>query len=135
MFLAMVFIQAVVMPVIGASEFGDVYFGLSQVYMGVFMGAAMVAIDGWMYPYAVVPWWLWVVIAGLMVSSVIAYRWQLFVTDKAFLQDMIPHHSMALVMAKKKAKSTDPFVSRLAAQILIGQTKEIVDMKRHLATI
>jgi hypothetical protein len=56
-------------------------------------------------------------------------RQQVLINDVQFLNGMIPHHSMAVLMAKKiKEKSKDPRVLQLADQIIQSQTKEITLM-------
>lgn len=50
--------------------------------------------------------------------------------DKAFLEEMIPHHQMAVMMANMLKISTNrPEMQKLADNIIAAQTKEINDMK------
>ena len=50
--------------------------------------------------------------------------------DKAFIKEMIPHHQMAVVMAKMlEQASTRPEMKKLAQDIITAQTKEIEMMK------
>lgn len=49
--------------------------------------------------------------------------------DKHFIEQMIPHHDGAVVMAKLALeKSKRPEIKTLASAIIVGQTKEIEDM-------
>lgn len=49
--------------------------------------------------------------------------------DKAFLEEMIPHHEMAVMMANMLKVSTNrPEMQKLADNIIAAQTKEINDM-------
>ena len=50
--------------------------------------------------------------------------------DKAFLEEMIPHHQMAVMMANMLDIATNrPEMKKLASDITSAQTKEINDMK------
>lgn len=50
--------------------------------------------------------------------------------DKAFLEEMIPHHQMAVMMANMLDQGTNrPEMEKLAGDIIDAQTKEINDMK------
>lgn len=60
-------------------------------------------------------------------------RNQTFVNDKQFLKGMIPHHSMAIMMAKKiKNKTKDKKIITLANSIINNQEKEILLIKNLL---
>ena len=129
MFVTMVLLQVFVMPFVMVANPADVYFSRNQVYMGAFMGAAMVAVDGAVYGHL-----SWVGIVGVLVVAalaVVAYRRQWTIDDKQYLRDMIPHHSMAILSSRPRVQSSDPRIARLAEQILIAQTREIAEM-RHL---
>lgn len=53
-------------------------------------------------------------------------RTQFLVDDKQFLNGMIPHHSMAILMARNiKTKTKDTRIKKLADDIIIAQAKEI----------
>ena len=57
-------------------------------------------------------------------------------TDRAFLQLMIPHHAMAVVMADTEARQgTDAQLKQLATSIVAGQAKEIGQMQTLLGTV
>ena len=50
--------------------------------------------------------------------------------DKAFIEEMIPHHQMAVMMAQMLEQSTDrPEMKQLAKEIIAAQTKEIESMR------
>lgn len=50
--------------------------------------------------------------------------------DKAFIEEMIPHHQMAVMMAEMLAAATERAeMKKLAADIITAQTKEIDDMR------
>ena len=73
---------------------------------------------------------------SVIVVSLIAIRNQWFVSDAQFLTGMIPHHSMAIHMAKSiKNKTTDPRVYELANNIIHAQTSEIKLMNHLLQSL
>ena len=50
--------------------------------------------------------------------------------DKAFIEQMIPHHQMAVMMANMLLRSTDrPEMKQLAQDIIEAQTREINQMR------
>jgi hypothetical protein len=65
-------------------------------------------------------------IAGIGLLAV--NRSQAAIGDVAFMQSMIPHHSIAINNARK-AHITDLRVRKLADGIIKGQVKEIAEMK------
>ena len=51
--------------------------------------------------------------------------------DKAFIEEMIPHHQMAVMMANMLEGNTDRLeMKKLAADIISAQTKEIDQMRK-----
>ena len=63
------------------------------------------------------------------------YRKQVWVGDKAYLSEMIQHHSMAILTSEEILKKTENNkVADLANQIVQTQTKEIDEMKELIST-
>ena len=55
--------------------------------------------------------------------------------DKAFIEEMIPHHQMAVMMAQMLENSTNrPEMKKLAQDIITAQTKEINQMREWYKT-
>ena len=55
--------------------------------------------------------------------------------DKAFIEEMIPHHQMAVMMAEMLENSTTrPEMKKLAQDIITAQTKEINQMREWYKT-
>lgn len=120
------------MPFVGAVSLSHVYFSVGQAWMGAAMGAAMAAVGGLLpgHPHGSLALWEWLTIAAIGIVAIAGWRWQLFVDDREWLHDMIPHHSMALVTSRGRlASSTDPRISRLAQEIIMTQEREIATMK------
>jgi FlaA1/EpsC-like NDP-sugar epimerase len=75
-----------------------------------------------------------VVGALLGVLLLFANRTQALVGDVAFMESMIPHHSIAINNARK-ASISDPRVRELADAIIQAQVLEIAAMERLIADI
>jgi uncharacterized protein (DUF305 family) len=57
-------------------------------------------------------------------------------TDRAFVAEMIPHHTSAVAMARvAEQRGRSPFVKQLAADIVRTQTVEIGTMRRRDAAL
>ncbi len=132
----MIAIQTFIMPFVMVAERDHVEFSLTQAYMGAFMGACMVAVDGLaMSGHAPLPWYGWLSTITIGVLAATAYRQQWFINDRGYLRDMIPHHSMALVTSTARLETHDPRVQRLAEQITMTQQREIREMRHILADV
>ena len=61
------------------------------------------------------------------------YKYQVFVSDQQYLNEMIEHHSMAIFTSEQiLQKSTNKDVLYLANNIINNQQKEIKEMKKNL---
>ena len=71
-----------------------------------------------------------------LVIFVYLYRNQLYIYDKDYLNEMIEHHSMALLTSEEILQKTgSERVKRLAENIISTQEKEIEYMEQLAATI
>ena len=96
--------------------------------MGAVMAIVMLGFMWSMYPGTrrkiAVMAGAFVVAVGLLALN----RSQRLIDDVAFMQAMIPHHSVAINNARK-ARIADPRVRKLADQIISSQVREIREMK------
>ena len=129
MFFGMITLQVFAMPYLMADRPAHVYFSVTQGWLGAAMGAAMVALGGALHP---MPWWAWLLCVVIGIASVLGYRWQILVTDREYLHDMIPHHSMAILTSRARIASKNPLIARLAEQIAVSQKREIGEMRAML---
>jgi hypothetical protein len=75
----------------------------------------------------------YVVLFGLLFITIIMYRQQKGVDDKNYLNEMIEHHSMALLTSKAIVdKTKDNRVKNLAQNIMKSQQSEINYMRQIL---
>lgn len=78
-----------------------------------------------------------VVLTGAALAAVtllVVNRNQTLIDDTAFMESMIPHHSIAINNARK-ASISDPRVRELADEIIEAQVREIAQMKLLLRDI
>lgn len=130
MFGGMIALQVFAMPYLMADRPAHVYFSVTQAWLGAAMGAAMVALGGAVHP---MPWWAWLLCLLVAIAACVGYRWQILVSDREYLHDMIPHHSMAILTSRPRISSPSPLIARLAEQIATAQKREIGEMQALLA--
>jgi uncharacterized protein (DUF305 family) len=70
------------------------------------------------------------VVAALLIfmGTLFLLRSQATVGDVAYMEAMIPHHSIA-IMTSNRAQISDPRVRKLADKIIESQQREIAEMK------
>lgn len=109
-----------------------VFFSWTRVFMAMIMGGVMTAVMMafmWkMYPDKRTNQAVLGVAAALFVAGLALVRSQATVGDVAYMQAMIPHHSIA-VLTSSRARIEDPRVRKLADGIIEAQVREIEEMK------
>ena len=111
-----------------------------KVYLSVIMGLIMVLVE-WILMIPVhhnIPffWLTLLLFLGSILFFIYLYRSQVLIGDKEFLNDMIEHHSMAILTSEEILKKTkNPEVEKLAKGIIQTQTKEIDEMKGIVESI
>ena len=127
MFLSMMILHLWAMPAMMLDSWADHQISLNQIYVATAMSLAMVLIEGFMHP---LPSWGWFLcVLGIFVCYKAA-RGQWWVDNKAWIRDMIPHHSMAVHTSKAiLQKTSSPHIKSLASTILETQITEIERMR------
>ena len=75
-------------------------------------------------------------ISIVLVTFIYLYRKQVAINDKQYLEEMIEHHSMALLTSEKILEKTDNYnVTKIAKNIIQRQNDEIVFMQGLLQDI
>lgn len=117
------------------NKFADIHNNLNEFYMAMIMTAPMLIFElllmGAMYPNKKLNL---IILTGSVVALVVFFlfvRQQSAITDKQFLQSMIPHHSSAILMCQN-ATLTDPEIQNLCDSIIEGQQSEIDQMEAIL---
>jgi len=135
MFLGSFIIQYFLMSSIMSNSFENIRNSLGKVYLSVIMGLYMMGLEIMMHDhyYSVFSTKYYVIIGGLLCIFIYLYKTQKYITDKQYLEEMIEHHSMALLTSNEILKKTDNYnVSKLAKNIIQKQEDEIRDMKEIL---
>lgn len=107
----------------------DIRFNLNDVYMALAMTGSMFILMGIYYQS------IKLIIVGLssLVTALICIRKQLFINKNRFLNSMIPHHSMAIMMTKQLQEKKEDLpveLNTLLNNIITTQEQEIVIMKK-----
>lgn len=100
--------------------------------MATIMGLVMILLEGLMHP---MPVWAWLATIALLGVCAVGIRSQWGIRDIDYLQEMIPHHSMALFTSQHRLKNpnTGPSVRQLASEIVKTQEDEITLMTNMVA--
>lgn len=114
------------------NDISDVRFNLNDFYMSVMMIGGMFFFMSIYYKSIK----LALVGIGVILIALLLIRKQLFINTERFIQSMIPHHSMAIMMSKRfleKKKSRE--IGDLAQNIISTQKDEIQFMKEFVKNI
>jgi len=135
MFITSFIIQYYVMSFImtNKSEYFTNSYG--KMYIAVIMSLLMLLSEVYMHDstYNVFSYKLYLLFIFVSFIFVYLYRTQAFIYDKQYLEEMIEHHSMALLTSNKILEKTDRYdVAKLAKNIIQTQTDEIDIMNNIL---
>jgi len=76
------------------------------------------------------------IFGGLLIAVIFLYRIQFGIYDKSYLNEMIEHHSMALLTSDAILKKTNnSYVADIAQRIYNTQIKEIHEMQNLLKMV
>lgn len=135
MFVASFVIQYFGMSVITTNSLTDVTNSVGKVYLSVIMALLMLAAEVMMHDhqYNVMSARTYVGIFGFAALFVFLYKKQIGINDRQYLEEMIEHHSMALLTSKRiLEKSSDYNVVKIAKNIIQTQQDEIIEMRAVL---
>jgi len=138
MFIGSFIIQYFLMSSIMANRMENITNSLGKVYLSIIMGLYMMGLEIMMHDhhYGVFSMKYYIFIGSLLGLFVYLYRTQKYITDKQYLEEMIEHHSMALLTSNKILEKTDNYnVSKLAKNIIQKQEDEIREMKEILKNL
>jgi hypothetical protein len=135
MMLLSFFIQYYVMSVIMTNDMANIRNSLGKAYMSGIMALLMGIVEVAMNDYymKMISSKYYIVLFILLGILYYMYTTQQYIYDRDYLNEMIEHHSMALVTSGEILKKTsDPKVKILASKIINTQQDEIQYMKRLL---
>ena len=132
MFVSSFVIQYFFMSTIMIEKLADFTFNKSKVYMSIIMGLFMGLVEVIMHDhqYGVFSKKMYLGLVVLLSFFIYVYRKQVSVDDKQYLEEMIEHHSMAVLTSRRIIEKTDDYkVSKIAKDILRRQNDEIVAIR------
>lgn len=135
MFVASFAIQYLFMNTIMVNSRAEITNSLGKAYISVIMALLMVSSEVMMHDhqYSVLSTRTYVGIFGFVAIFIYLYRNQIGIGDKQYLEEMIEHHSMALLTSSRILEKTNNYnVAKLAKNILQKQQDEIIEMQSVL---
>lgn len=126
-------IQIFIMSFIMTNSYNNITFSIGKFYISVIMALFMGILEVLMYDIHMgfVSLFYYLPLMFVLFIFIYLYRTQEFINDKDYLQEMIEHHSMALLTSDEILQKTkSEKVKKLAETILINQEKEIEYMKQ-----
>lgn len=125
MFVIMIFSGLLSTMNVWADKLSDIRLSLNDLYMVLLMA-------GWMLVFMAIfysdttPLIVGLTITGL---ALLCIRKQFMISEKQFINGMIPHHSMAVHMSRRLLSKGAPQLGEFASGIIDQQEKEIEFMK------
>jgi hypothetical protein len=110
----------------------DITKSRGKIYMSLIMATLMSLLEIFMHDIYnfMFSWYYYLFFIVLLIALIFIYKKQLFIDDKNYLEEMIEHHSMALLTSGEiVGKTTDDKVKLLATNIIKTQEREIEQMK------
>ena len=128
-------IQMIVMSNIMTNSYKNITFSLGKFYMSVIMALLMGLLEVLMYDNHMntLSVYYYLTLFFVLVTFIYLYRNQIYINDKYYLNEMIEHHSMALLTSEEILQKTNSErVKKLAENIISTQEKEIEYMRQLL---
>jgi hypothetical protein len=128
-------IQYWLMTPIMVNNFDSITNNFGKLYMSFIMALYMLLLSVMMndYQYNKISFNWYLTLIVLLAAMIYAYRNQIGINDKQYLEGMIEHHSMAILTSKEILnKSEDYNVLKLAKTIVQQQENEINKMREMI---
>jgi len=128
-------IQMFVMSFIMTNAASNITFSRGKFYMSVIMAVLMGLLEVSMFDYHMKTFsvFYYLSLFFMLVVFIYLYRNQVYIEDKDYLEEMIEHHSMALLTSDEILQKTkSERVKKLAENIISTQEKEIAYMRQLL---
>ena len=133
MMISSFIIQLIVMSSIMTNSYKNITFSVGKFYMAVIMAILMGLTEVLMFDthMKTVSGIYYLSLFFVLVVFVYLYRNQVYIEDKDYLNEMIEHHSMALLTSEEILQKThSERVKKLAENIIVTQEKEIEYMRQ-----
>jgi hypothetical protein len=138
MFIVSFLIQYFFMSTITVNSFKNITNSYGKIYLSIIMAFSMILSEVLLHDhhYGVVSIKSYFVILSMMCLFIYLYRNQVAIGDKQYLNEMIEHHSMALLTSEKILEKTDNYnVAKIAKYIRQQQQDEINSMRSLIQEI
>ena len=126
-------IQFIVMSCIMTNSYKNITFSVGKFYMSVIMALLMGLLEVFMFDIhmRIISLYYYLILFFMLSIFIYLYRNQIYIEDKDYLQEMIEHHSMAVLTSEEILQKTQSErVKKLAETILTTQEKEIEYMRQ-----
>ena len=133
MMISSFIIQLIVMSSIMTDSYKNITFSIGKFYMAVIMAILMGLTEVLMFDthMKTVSGIYYLSLFFVLVVFVYLYRNQVYIEDKDYLNEMIEHHSMAILTSEEILQKThSERVKKLAENIIVTQEKEIEYMRQ-----
>ena len=121
------------MSIFMTDSYKNITFSIGKFYMAVIMAVLMGLTEVLMFDthMKTVSGIYYLSLFFVLVMFVYLYRNQVYIEDKDYLNEMIEHHSMALLTSEEILQKThSERVKKLAENIIVTQEKEIEYMRQ-----
>lgn len=130
-------IQYYGMSFITVSNINDITNSLGKFYlssiMAIMMGIVEVSMHDFTNTNKMIHWNYYFVLFLLLSVAYLLYVYQIGISDKEYLKEMIEHHSMALLTSEEIENKTSNYkIKKLAHDIISSQSDQIEYMKKLL---
>ena len=130
-FISMFLVQYAFMSFIMTDKIENITNSIGKVYMSTIMGLIMVIMMNHTFDIQ-----QFTIFGGLLIVVLFLYKIQFGINDKNYLNEMIEHHSMALLTSEAIIKKTNnSYVADIAQRIRNTQEKEIYEMRNLVKMI
>ena len=126
-------IQFIVMSCIMTNSYKNITFSVGKFYMSVIMALLMGLLEVFMFDIhmRIISLYYYLILFFMLSIFIYLYRNQIYIEDKDYLQEMIEHHSMAVLTSEEILQKTQSErIKKLAETILTTQEKEIEYMRQ-----
>ena len=138
MFVASFVIQYFIMSFIMTNSIKNIKNSTGKIYISLIMALLMSLVEVGMHDVFnfMISTKYYGLLVSLLIIFTVLYKKQIFINDKSYLEEMIEHHSMALLTSNaiiNKTKNTN--IKQLAENIVKTQNKEIEAMNAIIKEI
>ena len=131
-------LQYYIMSIITTNSLDNVHNSLGKAYSSAIMAIIMSILEVIMYDLShkmlTITYSYYIPLFTALITFIWLYRTQIGVNDKQYLNEMVEHHSMALLTSEQIIEKTkDPQVKHLANKILDTQKREIQQMNKIIS--